>query len=105
MLPMFRRALTAAVTTGLVFGAAVPALAQNATDNDKVVVFTTEIDTLHTYTEPQGCHQLPLGAHTLNNQTSRTVYLYADPFCMIAGVPILPDHGMHTPPAGGSFSA
>ncbi|TLS47624.1 hypothetical protein FE633_03830 [Streptomyces montanus] len=102
---MSRRALTAAATAGLVVGTAVPALAQNATDDDKVVVFTTEIDKLHTYSDPQGCHRLPLAAHTLNNHTSGIVYLYPDPFCTSVGIPILPEHGMHTPPVGGSFSA
>ncbi len=109
---MRRSALTAALAAGLVFGAVGPALAHNAPDDSRdvpdtnqVVVFSNELVPLQAYPDPHGCHRLPAISHVLNNETSRTVYLHADPFCLTPGIPIRPGYGSHTTQVAGSFSS
>ncbi|MFF4762029.1 hypothetical protein [Streptomyces sp. NPDC001292] len=109
---MRRTALTAALAAGVVFAGAGPAFAQNAPgtvrdvpNTNQVVVFSNELLPLEAYQDPHGCHRLPTLSHVLNNETSRTVHLHADAYCMTPDVPILPGHGMHTTQLSGSFSS
>jgi hypothetical protein len=108
---MRRGALTAALAAGLVLGAVGPALAQNAPDDNRdvpdtnqVVVFSSELVPLEAYPDPHGCQPLPAVSHVLNNETSRTVFLHADPYCLTPGFAVQPGYGSHTSQAFGSFS-
>ncbi|MBS2545297.1 hypothetical protein KGQ19_00295 [Catenulispora sp. NL8] len=83
--------------------------AQAATGS--VVVFSTELQPLTVYTNPQGCQQLPTLAHVLDNETSSDIQVFADPFCAIpvtlpiGGNGVLPAGcGTHIT-GGGSFRA
>lgn len=60
---------------------------------------------LKVYSDPQGCQQLPTVSHVLVDETSRTVRLYADPFCLTPGLPVSPGYGAHTGQFSGSFSS
>ncbi|MDI3405566.1 hypothetical protein [Streptomyces cavernicola] len=90
--------LAAAAST---LGMVAPAQAADAGD---VVVFSTEFQPLDTYENPQGCHKLPLAAHTLTNRTDKPVTVHADPFCVTPGLTIMPGYGSHVAPGTGSFS-
>jgi hypothetical protein len=63
----------------LVGVAAVPAQAATG----KVVVFSNEFTQLKVYNDPQGCNRVPATAHTLSNETDRSIWVYADPYCTI----------------------
>ncbi|RVU23677.1 hypothetical protein EOT10_16470 [Streptomyces antnestii] len=106
---MRRSALLATLAAGLVLASTGSAAAQNAqgsrADTDQVVVFSSELLPLTVYPDPHGCTALPTVSHVLNNQTSRTVYLHADPLCLTPGIPIQPGYGMHTGQVAGSFSS
>lgn len=80
--------------------AAVPASAATG----QVTVFETEVQSLTTYDNPDGCYKLPLAAHVLNNQTDEPVRIYGDPFCMGPSLLVEPGHGSHVAPGSGSFS-
>jgi hypothetical protein len=69
-----------------------------------VVVFSTEVVPLDVHENPQGCYELPAGAHVLANRTDQPVGVYGTPGCF--GVPILTvnaNWGSHVPPAAASF--
>ena len=95
-------------TAGLVLAAgalaAVPGTAA-AAPTEQVTVFQTELQSLKTFENPSGCHQLPPGSHVLANQTDEPVRIYGDPFCVGPSVTIPPGHGSHVAPGSGSFSA
>ncbi|WP_062353026.1 hypothetical protein [Herbidospora yilanensis] len=92
--------LAAASSVVSVLGAPIPAHAATG----QVVVFSTEFTPLSIYSDPAGCHRLPLASHQLNNQTDMPVRVYLDPFCMTQSITIQPGHGSHVPPLTGSFS-
>jgi hypothetical protein len=79
---------------------AVPAQAATG----QVVVFSAEFIALDVFTDPSGCHKIPISGHVLNNQTDQTVQIYGDPFCMSPSLPVQPGYGAHVPPMSGSFS-
>ena len=73
--------------------------------------FSTELQPLTVYTNPQGCEQLPTLAHVLDNETSSDIQVFVDPFCTIpatlpvSGIGVLPaGYGTHITGAG-SFRA
>lgn len=106
---MRRSALIAALSAGLVLGSAGSALARNALDDsagtNQVTVFSSELIPLTVYPDPHGCQSLPAISHVLVNETSRTVYLHADPLCLTPGLPIRPGYGAHTGQLSGAFSS
>ncbi|MEU1722592.1 hypothetical protein [Nonomuraea sp. NPDC005692] len=94
-------ALTAAAVTVSPLAAAAPALAAGG----EVVVYTTALQPLFVYANPNGCHNLPPDPHQIYNRTNGDVRLYAFPGCIGPVAWILkPDYGVDTPPIG-SFSA
>jgi hypothetical protein len=107
--PLRRTALIAALSAGLVLGSAGSALAQNVPDDradtNQVIVFSSELTPLTVYPDPHGCQPLPTISHVLVNQTSRTVYVHADPFCLTPGLPIRPGYGAHTGQLSSAFSS
>ena len=104
---MRRSTLVAALSALLVLGSASTALAQGdrADSTEQVIVFSNELVPLTVYNDPQGCQRLPAISHVLVNETSRTVYLHADPFCLGPSLPIQPGYGAHTGQLSGSFSS
>ncbi|MFI6803326.1 hypothetical protein [Streptosporangium canum] len=94
-------ALTAAAVAISPLAAAAPALAASG----EVVVYSTELQPLYVYANPNGCQNLPPAAHQMNNRTDADVRLYVYPGCIGPVAWILkPGYGVHTPPIG-SFSA
>jgi hypothetical protein len=92
----------AAVAAFSLAGAAPASAAETA---NQVVVFGHELSALRVYEDAQGCQQLPIDAHQLNNRTDRVVTLYADPMCAIPQmVSVQPDYGTQIPPGTGSFA-
>ncbi|PYC73885.1 hypothetical protein C7C46_24945 [Streptomyces tateyamensis] len=96
--------LAAATLTGV---AAAPAQAATG----QVVVYSTQLEPLTVYQDPQGCTQLPPFAHVLNNQTDATVTVYADRWCTLPFTEnaltlgqLAPGYGTHVTGAG-SFRA
>ncbi|GAA3162780.1 MULTISPECIES: hypothetical protein [Streptomyces] len=99
------RAITVClVAAAATLGLAVPASAAEP-ESGEVVVFSTEVQPLHVYRDPQGCQQLPLTAHVLSNLTDHPVKVYGNPFCVGPSVSVPPGHGVHVPGGAGSFSA
>jgi hypothetical protein len=99
--PLAALATAAAVATvGL---AAAPA---QAAATGQVVVFSTEFQPLDVYTDPSGCHKLPITSHVVDNLTDQPIKIYLDPFCTIPSpIPTLaPGYGSHVSGVG-SFSA
>ncbi|TWV58299.1 hypothetical protein FRZ03_00945 [Streptomyces misionensis] len=97
------------MSAGLLLGSANSALARTAADDragtEQVVVFSNELTPLTVYSDPHGCQPLPTISHVLVNETSRTVYLHADRFCLTPGVPVRPGYGAHTGQFSGAFSS
>ncbi|MGV9351925.1 hypothetical protein [Streptomyces misionensis] len=106
---MRRSALLVALSAGLLLGSADSALARTAADDrvgaEQVVVFSNELTPLTVYSDPHGCQALPAVSHVLVNETSRTVHLHADPFCLTPGIPVRPGYGAHTGQFSGAFSS
>lgn len=97
--PLAALATAAAVATvGL---AAAPA---QAAATGQVVVFSTEFQPLDVYTDPDGCHKLPITSHVVDNLTDQPIKIYGDPFCLTPGLTIAPGYGSHVSGVG-SFSA
>jgi hypothetical protein len=80
-------------------------------DGPAVVVFQIEGSQanfhgtkLSIYRDPTGCYKLPVGAHVLDNLTTKDVTLYLDPGCLIpvpAPLDVLkPGYGAHVSPTG-----
>ncbi|WP_414942741.1 hypothetical protein [Amycolatopsis sp. cmx-11-51] len=76
--------------------------AQAATGN--VVVFSTELERLETYENPEGCTKLAPSAHVLANLTSSKLVVHGDPLCLTPGVTVDPGYGSHVQPGSGAFS-
>lgn len=91
-----------AATAAFGLAAAVPAQAASG----QVVVFSDELQPLDVYHNPNGCTQVPISAHVLENQTDKPVHVYGDPFCAVpAPIPVLqPGYGTHVSQVG-SFKA
>ncbi|MFC5828785.1 hypothetical protein [Nonomuraea insulae] len=101
MMSRHRAATVLAGTAALaLLGAAVPAQAATG----QIVVFSQELVPLTTWDNPTGCHQLPMSAHQVNNQTDGDVQVHNDPLCLTPGMTIRPGYGARVMP-GGSFSA
>ncbi|MEU4576452.1 hypothetical protein [Nonomuraea sp. NPDC023979] len=93
----------AATAAAIALATAVPAQAATG----QVVVFSHEFQPLAVFTDPSGCHKLPIGAHQVNNQTDGDIRIYADPLCLIPQEPfstIRPGYGAHVANVG-SFSS
>ncbi|MFI9274213.1 hypothetical protein ACIGXM_26420 [Kitasatospora sp. NPDC052896] len=79
--PVITAVLAAASATAtLLGGAAAPAQAATG----RVVVFSTELQPLDVYENPQQgtCYKLPPFSHLLDNLTDSTVHVYAAPGCL-----------------------
>ncbi|WP_061292839.1 hypothetical protein [Herbidospora cretacea] len=103
---MKRFLLGSAAAVSAVFGLLAGAAPAQAAEGP-VVVFRNELLPLSVYNDPSGCHQLPLAATVVTNQTNGNITVYIDPFCTIAARPfstITPGHGAHVLPTGGSFA-
>ncbi|MFF7789823.1 hypothetical protein [Streptomyces sp. NPDC007991] len=94
--------LVSLVAAGSVLGLA--GGAQAAASGD-VVVFSTELQPLDVYRDPEGCRQLPAAAHVLSNLTDQPVKIYSNPFCLGPSLVVQPGYGTHVPGGAGSFSA
>ncbi|MEU1880802.1 hypothetical protein ABZ470_26145 [Streptosporangium sp. NPDC020072] len=100
----YRTAAVAAVAAMALSLMGTAAPAQAATG--QVVVFSSEFQPLTIYTDPTGCHKLPIAAHSVNNQTDTAIKVYADPLCLIQEVAtIRPGYGARVQPGTGSFRA
>ena len=98
-------ALIAAIvlfTAPVITGSA--AFAEPAAATGRVVVFSTELQELTTWEDPEGCRKLPAAAHVLINETDEVVTTYGDPLCLTPGASVPPEHGTHVAPGTGSFS-
>ncbi len=99
-------ALTAAIvlcTAPVITGSA--AFADSASATGRVVVFSTELQALDHWDDPDGCQKLPDAAHVLINETDQVVNTYGDPLCMTPNLTVQPGYGAHVAPGTGSFSA
>jgi hypothetical protein len=98
----FSALAAAAAVAALGLAAAAPAQAATG----QVVVFSTEIQPLDVYTDPTGCHRLPITSHVIDNLTDQPIHVFLDPFCTVpAPIPVLaPNYGSHVSNVG-SFSA
>jgi hypothetical protein len=81
-----------------------PASADSTATPGQVTVFSTELQELDTWENPEGCQKLPIAAHVLINQTDKPVNTYGDPMCMVPNLTVQPEHGAHVAPGTGSFS-
>jgi hypothetical protein len=81
------------------------ASADPGTASGRVVVFSTELQALDSWEDPEGCQKLPVAAHVLVNETDEVVRTYGDPLCMSPNLSVEPGYGAHVSPGTGSFSA
>lgn len=93
-------ALSAASAGALLIVSSPPAQAAVGT----VVVFSTELQQLETYENPEGCNKLPTAAHVLANLTFSELVVHGDPFCLTPGLTVDAGYGSHVPADSGSFS-
>lgn len=76
---------------------------QAAAASGQVVAFASEFVPTRTWHNPSGCHQLPLGAHVIVDNTDTPIRVYADPLCVIPTEPfatIQAGYGTHVSAAG-----
>lgn len=97
----FLSLFTAVLAAG--FALAIAAAPASAAEG-MVTVYESEFTPVVHYSNPQGCHKLPLAAHVLVNETDRNVRTYLDPLCLVPSLTVAPGYGTHVALGTGSFS-